>query len=91
MRFGVCFFEQRKPRLILVAALRKIQCARAGLVGLAVFLGRVDTINVVPHDPLVLGFVVVGGAGVQLVVDDGVLPFAVCSETRERKLYHLKY
>jgi len=78
--FGVRLLQQRQPRLVLITALRKVQRTRARLVSLAVLFFRVLAVDFIPDAALFLTFFVVGGSKVELVVDDGLLPFAVWTE-----------
>lgn len=82
MGLGVRLFQQRKPCLVIVRALCKIQCSRPGLPDLAIFLLCVLSIDIVPDWSLVNRLIVVGGAKIELIIDYTLLPFAVYSEVR---------
>jgi hypothetical protein len=76
--FGIGLFEQRKPCLVVVDTLSKLESSGPALPDLPVLLG-VLTINIVPDLPLVNGFIVVGCTEVQLVVENALLQFPVCT------------
>lgn len=78
MGFCVCFLQQRKPGLVLVGALRKVQRLGTSLHDCAVLIfriGAVVNIQKVQGRPYVVA--VVGLDEEQLVVDDLGDPFTV--------------
>ena len=72
MSLGIGLLQQRKPRLVRVLALGKVQSAAVGLVRPPVDLLRVWAVDVFPQDafdvdgPAIVGVVVVGFDQVQL-------------------------
>ena len=81
MGFGVGFLQQWEPSFVFIAALGKVQGSGACLVGFAVLFCAVGTVDVVPDNSFVLSFIVVWRTEVQLVVNNGVLPFTIYANT----------
>lgn len=76
-RLCIGLFQDRDPRLVGVAALRKIEGPGAGLIGLSIFFLAVDPLSIVPMPAFLVALVVVGLGQVKLVIDNRGDPFAV--------------
>lgn len=75
---GVGLLEEREPCLVLILVPAEEEGIGASLVGLAVVLLDVLAVNLREELALQAVTVPVGGLQVELVIDDGVDPFAVC-------------
>ncbi len=77
MRFCIGFFKQWQPRLVGFAAFRKIKSPRACLVRSSIFFFCVAAGNRIPDFPFHVGFIIVWGTQVQLIINDTLLPLAI--------------
>lgn len=77
MSFSVCFLEQRKPSLVLTAALRKVECARAILARFPIFLFGILHTDLLPRSFFHIAFIEVSSNQIELVINDGLDPFPI--------------
>lgn len=78
--FGEGLLEERHPRLVFVAALRKIERLAALLEQVVVGTLLVPLLDTIHAEHHVAGFIVGRGTKVELVVDDALVPITVAVE-----------